>query len=95
VALLWLTLFGHSTEEEITSVHCASAEDVDRAVLAAHKALKQASWKRLPATERGMLMMKLADLMEQNKELLATIDAWDNGKRYITSVDTTACFSKC
>jgi aldehyde dehydrogenase (NAD+) len=26
-----------------------------------------------------MLMMKLADLMEQNKELLATIDAWDNG----------------
>lgn len=24
-------------------------------------------------------MMKLADLMEQNKELLATIDAWDNG----------------
>lgn len=25
-------------------------------------------------------MMKLADLMEQNKELLATIDAWDNGK---------------
>jgi acyl-CoA reductase-like NAD-dependent aldehyde dehydrogenase len=27
-----------------------------------------------------MLMMKLADLMEQNKELLATIDAWDNGQ---------------
>jgi hypothetical protein len=27
-----------------------------------------------------MLMMKLADLMKQNKELLATIDAWDNGQ---------------
>lgn len=27
-----------------------------------------------------MLMTKLADLMEKNKELLATIDAWDNGK---------------
>lgn len=61
------------------TVHSASVEDVDRAVLAAHKALKNPSWKRLPATERGMLMMKLADLMEQNKELLATIDAWDNG----------------
>jgi aldehyde dehydrogenase (NAD+) len=88
--LSWLTLFGHSTEEKIASVHCASAEDVDRAVLAAHKALKHPSWKRLPATERGMLMMKLADLIEQNKELLATIDAWDNGKCYITDVDTTA-----
>ena len=29
-----------------------------------------------------MLMTKLADLMEQNKELLATIDAWDNGKPF-------------
>jgi hypothetical protein len=27
-----------------------------------------------------MLMMKLAELMESHKELLATIDAWDNGK---------------
>jgi aldehyde dehydrogenase (NAD+) len=93
VEISWLTLFGHSNEEEITSVHCASAEDVDRAVLAAHKALKHPSWKRLPATERGMLMMKLADLMEQNKELLATIDAWDNGKCYITSFAITDYFS--
>lgn len=61
-------------------MHSASVEDVDRAVLAAHKALKDPSWKRLPATERGMLMTKLADLMEKNKELLATIDAWDNGE---------------
>lgn len=69
-------------------MHCATAEDVDRAVLAAHKALKDPSWKRLPATDRGTLMMKLADLMEQNKELLATIDAWDNGKCQTTKVDT-------
>lgn len=27
-------------------------------------------------------MARLADLMESNKELLATIDAWDNGKKY-------------
>jgi aldehyde dehydrogenase (NAD(P)+) len=77
--LPWLTGIHRRTEEEIATVHCATAEDVDRAVLAAHKALKDPSWKRLPATDRGMLMLKLADLMEQNKELLATIDAWDNG----------------
>lgn len=72
-------------------MHSASAEDVDRAVLAAHKALKDASWKRLPATDRGMLMIKLADLMEQNKELLATIDAWDNGRHQSIHDSVIAC----
>lgn len=48
---------------------------------AAHKALKDPSWKLLPGSDRGMLMFRLADLMEQQKELFATIDAWDNGKQ--------------
>lgn len=69
-------------------MHCATPEDVDRAVLAAHEALRNPSWKRLPATERGILMLKLADLMEQNKELLATIDAWDNGACQIMRIGT-------
>jgi aldehyde dehydrogenase (NAD(P)+) len=60
-------------------VHAASADDVDRAVNAAKAALVHPSWKKLPATERGVLMGRLADLMEKNKELFATIDAWDNG----------------
>lgn len=34
----------------------------------------------MPATDRGRLMAKLADLIEENKELLASIDAWDNGE---------------
>lgn len=46
---------------------------------AAKAALVHPSWKKLPGTERGQLMGRLADLMEQNKELFATIDAWDNG----------------
>lgn len=46
---------------------------------AAKAALADASWKQLPATERGQLMARLADLMEENRELLASIDAWDNG----------------
>ena len=67
------------TETEIATVQAAGPEDVDLAVQAAHKALKDASWKLLPATDRGILMTRLADLLEKNKELLATIDAWDNG----------------
>lgn len=52
---------------------------MNEAVIAARKALKDPSWKDLPPTERGNLMIKLSDLIEANKELLATIDAWDNG----------------
>lgn len=35
-------------------------------------------------------MLKLADLMEQNKELLATIDAWDNGTCDFTNINTVS-----
>lgn len=69
----------NSDESEITSVYAAGAEDVDLAVRAARKALKDPSWKDLPPTERGYLMNKLADLVEQHKEILATIETWDNG----------------
>lgn len=67
------------TDKPIATVHAASAADVDRAVKAAKAALVHSSWKLLPATERGQMMAKLADLMEQNRALLASIDAWDNG----------------
>lgn len=68
-----------STDKPIATVDAASPADVDRAVKAAKAALVHPSWKLLPATERGQLMARLADLMWENRELLATIDAWDNG----------------
>ncbi|CAL5868994.1 uncharacterized protein PFLUO_LOCUS3222 [Penicillium psychrofluorescens] len=77
-----ITSLDPATDKPIATVHAASAEDVDRAVKAAKAALVHSSWKQLPATDRGQLMMRLADLMEQNRELFATIDAWDNGKPY-------------
>lgn len=69
-----------SNETEITSVYAAGEEDIDIAVKAARKALKDPSWKLLPATDRGVLLLKLADLIEQHKETLATIETWDNGQ---------------
>jgi aldehyde dehydrogenase (NAD(P)+) len=60
-------------------VQAAGQEDIDIAVKSSHAALKDPSWSRLPASDRGALMARLADLMEENKELFATIDAWDNG----------------
>ena len=68
-----------STEKEIATVEAASAEDVDTAVRAARAAFKAPSWKKLPATERGRLLVRLSELIEEKKELFASIDAWDNG----------------
>lgn len=71
-----------ATEEEICSVYAATADDIDAAVSAARKAFKAPTWKSLSGTERGALMRKLADLVEQNAEILATIETLDNGKPY-------------
>lgn len=68
-------------------MHAASANDVNRAVHAAKKALKDASWKKLPATQRGRLLVRLSELIEENQELLASIDAWDNGKSICLTTD--------
>ncbi|KAK3937253.1 aldehyde dehydrogenase domain-containing protein [Diplogelasinospora grovesii] len=71
-----------TTEEEICSVYAATSDDVDKAVTAARKAFRDKSWKSLSGTERGALMLKLADLVGQHAETLATIECLDNGKPY-------------
>ncbi|KAJ2997436.1 hypothetical protein NUW58_g658 [Xylaria curta] len=78
-----------ATEQQIAIVQAASAEDIDNAVEAASRALKDPSWKLLPATDRGTLMYELADLIEHNRQLFATIDAWDNGEYYAGWADKT------
>ena len=52
------------------------------AVAAARKALKDPSWRDLPPTERGNLLIKLSALVDAHAETLATIETWDNGKPY-------------
>lgn len=73
-------VYDPSTGKTITSVQSASEEDVDRAVSAARKAFK--GWKKTPCFTRGNLLNKLADLIERDRELIATIEAWDGGKAY-------------
>lgn len=75
-----------SDESEIVSVHAAGANDVDLAVAAARAALKDPSWRDLPSTDRGNLLIKLASLVEEHAEIIATIETWDNGKPYSVSL---------
>ena len=56
------------------------AEDVERAVEAAHKAFTTGDWPTLTATQRGALLRRLADLLTENADRLAEIEVRDNGK---------------
>lgn len=56
----------------------SSAEDIDLALDAAHKAAD--AWGRTSAAERSNVLLKIADRIEQNLETLAVAETWDNGK---------------
>lgn len=57
-----------------------SKEDINRAVLSARKAFDQGPWRNLTASERGKLLWRLADLIEENAEEFAQLETLDNGK---------------
>lgn len=69
-----------ATEEVVTHVADGNAEDVDRAVRAAREAFETGPWSRITPSERGRLIWKLADLIEENLEEFAELESLDNGK---------------
>lgn len=71
-----------ATEEVIGKVSEAQSEDIDCAVAAARKAFDEGEWTRVEAAERSHLIYKFADLLEENREELAQLEALDNGKPY-------------
>jgi phenylacetaldehyde dehydrogenase len=56
------------------------AEDIDRAVHAARRAFDTGPWSRTSPAERGKLLWKLAELLEQHAEEFAQLESIDNGK---------------
>ncbi len=79
----------------LTQIAEAKAEDVDRAVAAADRAFPR--WSALAGADRGRLLLKLADTIEQHADELARIEALDAGHpirdaRAIDVSRTAACF---
>jgi acyl-CoA reductase-like NAD-dependent aldehyde dehydrogenase len=54
--------------------------DIDDAVAAAHDAFTRSGWSTMPAAERAVILHRLADLIDANKDLLAAIESLDVGK---------------
>ncbi|MFM9845229.1 MAG: aldehyde dehydrogenase family protein [Dongiaceae bacterium] len=74
-----------ATEEVIAEIARAGADDVDRAVQAADKAMKGA-WRSLSPMERGNLMFRLADIIAGSRDELARLETLDVGKPLRDSV---------
>ncbi|XP_054711886.1 aldehyde dehydrogenase, mitochondrial-like [Uloborus diversus] len=75
-----------ATGSVIAHVEEGGVEDVNKAVQAARHAFQFGSpWRRLDASERGRLLNRLADLIERDRNYLASLETLDNGKPFLDS----------
>ena len=86
-----------ATGEEICQIAEADAADVDKAVHAARRAFEHGPWRKLPASERGRMLHRLADLIEKHADELAALESLDNGKpvsiaKAVDVAATVGCF---
>ncbi|MEN0057274.1 MAG: aldehyde dehydrogenase, partial [Bdellovibrio sp.] len=66
------------TGQNFCEIPRSTAEDIEKALDAAHNA--KTKWNKTSTTERAIILNKIADRMEQNLEMLAVAETWDNGK---------------
>uniref|UniRef100_A0A8C1JA00 Aldehyde dehydrogenase 1 family, member L1 n=1 Tax=Cyprinus carpio TaxID=7962 RepID=A0A8C1JA00_CYPCA len=74
--------------QAICDVSLAQIPDVEKAVAAAKEAFEEGEWGKMNPRDRGKLLYKLADLMEQHQEELATIESIDSGAVYTLALKT-------
>ena len=76
-----------ATGEVIANVAEGEKPDIDKAVKAARRAFEKGPWKKMNARERGKILVRLAELIEENKDELAKLESLDNGKPLVDSMN--------
>ena len=80
----------------VTEVDQAGTDDVDRAVAAARAAFDSGPWRATPASERGAVLGRIAEMLQRDKETIARTETLDTGKTLAESRidvdDVTAVF---
>ena len=64
----------------VTRVPRGSARDADRAIGAARQAFDEGSWPHATASERSRLLLRVADFIDRDREIIALMDALESGK---------------
>src|SRR5437667_6861159 len=73
-------VYNPATGTVLATVAEGDKEDIDKAVMAARKAFDEGPWRKMTPSQRGQLIWKLADLLEQRGEEFAQLESLDNGK---------------
>jgi betaine-aldehyde dehydrogenase len=69
----------------VAEVDEAGPEDTGAAIAAAHRAFHDGPWPRSSARERGDLLLRVADLLERDRDAIARQESLDTGKRLVES----------
>src|ERR1022692_2360874 len=72
--------YNPATGEVLAQIAEGDREDIDRAVKAARRAFESGPWHEMTPSQRGRLIWKLGDLLEQHLEEFAELESVDNGK---------------
>src|SRR5512145_2809674 len=78
----WFESQNPYTGEAWAEIPKCDARDVDRAVEAAHRALTEGPWAEMTATQRGLLLHRLGELIARDARKLAETEVRDNGKLF-------------
>jgi phenylacetaldehyde dehydrogenase len=73
-------VYDPATGEVIATCAAGAAPDVDRAVAAARRAFDGGAWARISPSDRGRLLWRIGDLIEEHGDELAALESLDNGK---------------
>ena len=68
------------TGSVIARVSAGDAADVERAIQAAGEAFRKSGWATLPANDRGVILHRLADLIDKHQKIIVEIESLDEGK---------------
>ncbi|HET6580082.1 MAG TPA: aldehyde dehydrogenase family protein, partial [Gemmatimonadales bacterium] len=89
-------VYDPSTEEVIATCPAGGADDVDRAVTAAHRAFYEDGWRGVSAQERGRILFRLAERIRARRSELAELETLNSGKPIIESEydmdDAATCY---
>ncbi|WP_018131988.1 aldehyde dehydrogenase family protein [Effusibacillus pohliae] len=72
--------YNPATGEPLAKIASASKEDVDRAVAAARAALETGKWSRYPASRRGQILNRIAQIMRERFDKLVELEVLNSGK---------------
>jgi len=78
----WFETQNPYTGQTWAEIPKGDASDVERAVQAAHLALTEGPWAEMTATQRGLLLHRLGDLIARDARKLAETEVRDNGKLF-------------